>query len=274
MALRVALQLVGSTLHEWGPARFFSLFVFIVSSPAGHSAPVLAETLEKDYSIDPGSKITIRNIDGSVWVYGAPIDQMKVEAVKKAYKSQRLDEISVNVSINGSDVLVDTQYPSRPKWGLGDRSGTVDYVIVIPWTCRELQVELVNGEVWLDEMRCGLTRVSLGNGRLFVHDCFTDLRATVGKGGFEASWEWWENQKFAVTAEMGNGNMRAYVPLGAGFHLFASSASGKVTTESLSLGQTAQQSENKIDARIGDASGMEMILKATDGNVIISGANQ
>src|SRR5262249_39834870 len=107
------------------------LIAFPITCSIGHSTEVMEEIIEKNYPLDPTAKFTLENDDGSVRIYGAEIAEMKLQAIKRAYSKERLDKIDVNVVVRPGEVSVRTGYPPKPKWGLFDRSGTVDYVIVL-----------------------------------------------------------------------------------------------------------------------------------------------
>src|SRR3977135_2863105 len=95
-------------------------------SAAGFEEGVVEDVVEKTYPIDPGATVSIRNVDGSIRIYGADIKELRVQAIKKAYSAERLSKIAVNISVQPDAASIETVFPSRPKWGFSDRSGTVD----------------------------------------------------------------------------------------------------------------------------------------------------
>ena len=114
---------------------------------------VLEEVVEQVYSIDPDANVSIQNRDGAVLVYGSDANEMRVRCVKKAYSHERLNQIGIDVSTRPGAVSVVTKFPPQPKWALSDRSGTVDYTIVVPATASISALDLNAGEVLLDSMR-------------------------------------------------------------------------------------------------------------------------
>ena len=118
---------------------------------AAHSP--LEETFEQIYTIEPTVNVTVINGDGAVFVYGSNTNEMRVQAVKRAYTRERLKQIAVVVSVHPGSVSINTKFPPKPKWALSDRSGTVDYTIVIPATANLARLELEDGEVLVDGMR-------------------------------------------------------------------------------------------------------------------------
>jgi DUF4097 and DUF4098 domain-containing protein YvlB len=228
--------------------------------------------VEKSYALAPAAKVSIRNDDGSIQIYGADIAEMKMQATKRAYNRERLAKISVDVSTQPGHLFIDTRYPPKPKWGWSDRSGTVDYVIILPWTCDISRLELGNGEVLVDGMRGDNVHVTMGSGRLFGHNCFTDLYVAVAEGGLDISYDWWETRRFSVDAQIVNGNARAFIPGEAAFHLSAASVNGHVTSDFTEKQDRKQNPVSKIDMVIGGGSDTDIKIRAVNGSVKITEA--
>jgi hypothetical protein len=153
---------------------------------------------------------------------------MRVHAVKKAYSRGRLTQIAVNVSTQPKSVSITTKFPPKPKWGLFDRSGTLDYTIVVPAAASISELNLDAGEILLDGMRGLTTRARLGAGRMFARNCFTNLETEMHRGNLILSYNWWEEEQFSVQARIAQGNVWAHLPGDAAFHLLAKAAHGKI----------------------------------------------
>ena len=233
----------------------------------------LEEIVDQTYQIEPDASVRIKNTDGSIRIYGAQTGEIKIQAVKKAYRRDRLDKISVNISAQPASVSIDTSYPPRPKWGFSDRSGTVDYTIVMPSSCSLAQVELVNGELLVEGMRGQDVHASLISGRMLEHNCFGDLHVMVGSGGLDVAYDWWELRKFAIDAKIINGNARAFIPGDASFHLVAATSNGKIASEFSEKENRQGDFPQKIDTIIGADSGADLTIEAVNGNIRIAEAN-
>jgi hypothetical protein len=253
--------------------RFLILAALGLLVSISRADPVLEETIEKSYPMEPTAKLSIRNDDGSIRIYGADIKEMKLQAIKKAYSTERLNQITVDVSLKPGEISIATQYPPKPKWGLWDRSGAVDYVIVLPWTCDISRCDLVNGELQVEGMRGKEARASLANGRLFGHNCFTDLHVSVTNGGLDVGYDWWEEHKFSLDAEIVNGNARAFIPADAIFHLLASSLDGHVFSDFTDKEHRQSGGVAKIDMLVGGAGETEIKVRAVNGSIKITETN-
>ena len=232
----------------------------------------LEQTTEKIYAVDPAANFSIRNRDGSIRIYGSDKPEVRVQAIKKAYSADRLNKIAVDISVRPDSVSIETNFPPMPRWGFSDRSGTVDYTIIIPQTSNITRVELINGEVSIDGIRGGKVNASLTNGRLYENNCFGNLRLMVNSGGLDLGYDWWEERSFSVDAKIAQGNARAFIPGDASFHLIAESLNGKVASDFTDQKQRNGQ-VTKIDTFIGATLGPEVKIRATEGNIRIVEVN-
>jgi hypothetical protein len=164
----------------------------LLLSACGEPEDIPEQTFNRTYSVEPNTRIRIVNGDGSIRVYGAAATELRVQALKRAYTLERLDKINIRVSIQPGQVSITTDFPPKPKWGLSDRSGTVDYSVVVPQTARLEQVELSTGEILIEEMRSERAETHLRTGRLFLHNCFGNVRATIDTGPLALIYDWWE----------------------------------------------------------------------------------
>jgi DUF4097 and DUF4098 domain-containing protein YvlB len=235
----------------------------------------LEEMFDQTYSIEPTGTINVANRDGSIRIYGAGggNHEVRVEAVKKAYSAERLKAISVRVSAQPNSISIATIYPPDSGSAFSDRSGTVDYVIVVPQTIRISKLELTNGEVQVEELRSEETRVQLGNGRLFAHNCFGNLDISVKTGNLAIVYEWWEEREFSIRCTIQEGNAFAYIPSDAAFHLIAQTATGKIANDFAEQQDRHLEPVSKIDMSVGDESKTTFQFETRDGNIKISAHN-
>src|SRR5262249_2260413 len=168
---------------------------------------------------------------------------------------------------------IETIYPPDSAPGFADRSGTVDYVIVVPQTVRISKLELANGEVLLEEMRSNEARASLGNGRIFAHNCFGNLDLHLQTGNLSLVYDWWEEAAFSVRCKIDDGNGFAYLPSDAAFHMVAHTATGNIGNDFEEQANRHAELENKVDMVVGDDPKTFFQIEASDGNIKISEHN-
>ena len=235
---------------------------------------VLEETVEQSYKIEPTTSISIKNVDGSIQVYGSPAHEMTLQAIKRAYSAKRLKQMAVDVSVQPGTVAIETTFPREPTWGLRDRSGTIDYTIVVPDTASISRLELANGEVSVEEMRGQSVHARLGTGRLLVHNCFSNVDVTVGPGTLTLAYEWWEPGKFSIQTKIADGNAWAFLPSDAAFHLIAETVHGKIASDFTAVGEHRAQAMSKVDLLVNDGGEAEIRMRATEGNIKVVEQNR
>ena len=232
---------------------------------------LLEETFEQVYTVEPNANITIQNGDGAVLVYGSNTSEMQVHAVKRAYRRSRLTQIAIDVSTKPGSVSITTKFPPRPKWGLFDRSGTVDYTVVVPATANILGLDLDAGEVLVDGMRGQTTRARLGEGRMFARNCFTNLDLAIRRGNLILSYDWWEKSTFTAEVNLAQGNAWAYVPVGGAFHVLANAVHGEIFNdfETHAVAESAAARGMKVDALVNGGGEATIKFRVTEGNIKI-----
>ena len=232
---------------------------------------LLEESFEQLYAVEPNANITIQNCDGAVSVYGSNVNEMRVHAVKRAYQRARLNQIAIDVSTKPGSVSIITKFPPRPKWGLFDPSGTVDYTVTVPATANIAGLELDAGEILVDGMRGQATRARLSQGRMFAHNCFTNLDLAIWRGNLILSYDWWEKSTFTAQANLAQGNAWAYLPVGGAFHLFAETVHGEIFNdfETRAVTESAAARGMKVDALVDGGAEATIKLRVTEGNIKI-----
>jgi hypothetical protein len=235
---------------------------------------LLEESFEQLYAVEPNANITIQNGDGAVSVYGSNVNEMRVHAVKRAYQRTRLKQIAIDVSTKPGSVSITTKFPRRSKWGLFDRSGTVDYTVTVPATAKIAGLELDAGEILVDGMRGQTTRARLGQGRMFARNCFTNLDLAIWRGSLILSYDWWEKSAFTAQVNLAQGNAWAYLPVGGAFHLFAKAVHGEIFNdfETRAVAESAAARGMNVDTVVNGGSEATIKLRVTEGNIKIVAA--
>ena len=236
---------------------------------------VLEETFERLYTIEPSVDVTIQNGDGAVLVYGSNVNEMRVHAVKKAYRRARLTQIAIDVSAKPGSISITTKFPPKPRWALFDRSGTVDYTIVVTATATISGLDLDAGEILLDGMRGPTTRARLGEGSIFARNCFGNLDLAMRRGNVIVSYDWWEGGKLSAQADIAQGNVWVYIPGNAAFHLLATATHGKIASDfkSITIAEPSSAAGMKIDTLVNGGGKATMKTRVAEGNIEIVQAN-
>jgi hypothetical protein len=233
----------------------------------------LEETFEQFHAIEPTADVSIKNGDGVVRVYGSHANDMRVQAIKRAYTAERLKQIVVTVSVRPGSVSIETSFPPKPNWGFLDRSGTVEYTIVVPQTANISQLESGNGEFLVEGMRGQRLHAHLENGRILARNCFSNAVFSLGRGTLTLAYEWWESGKFFIRANVANGNALAFLPSVAAFHLIAETPHGKIANDFVERDERRAEVISNVDTLVHDGGEAVIKLQAGEGNIKVVRTN-
>jgi DUF4097 and DUF4098 domain-containing protein YvlB len=231
------------------------------------------ETFEQFYTIEPTTDVSIRNRDGIVRVYGSPANEMEVQATKSAYTPKRLKQIGVHVSVHSGSVSIETNFPPKPTWGLFDRSGTVEYTIVVPQTANILRLKSGNGEVVVEGMRGQTLNAQLERGRMLARNCFSNAVLSLGRGTLNLTYEWWEPGRFSIQANVANGTALAFLPGSAAFHLIAETADGNIANDFADRNERHAQEISKVETLFNGGGEAVINLQAGQGDIKVVRTN-
>ena len=243
-----------------------AILLFFVSG--AFAVEVLEEIIDQKYALDSDATLSISNTDGSIRVYAAEAPVISIQAIKKAYTAERLKGIVVDVKATRKAITIGTTFPPR-KNALSDRSGTVDYIIIVPQTIKITQLELVNGEVMIEGLRGGSAKAHLTNGWLAGHNCFGDLDLTTETGRLDVAYDWWESHKFSAKASSTRGSIRALLPSDSSVTLNASTATGKIGYALEARKSSSTDIIRSLNTVIGFAPEAVIEMKTGDGNIRI-----
>jgi len=236
---------------------------------------VLEEVVEKVHTIEPNANVSIQNRDGAILIYGSDHTEMQVRCIKRAYSHERLNQIAIDISTKPGAASIVTEFPPQPEWAFSDRSGTVDYTVVVPTTATISALDLNVGEVLLESMRGPEVRARLKDGRIFARNCFTNLDVTMNRGTLTLGYDWWEQKKFSAHVNVGQGNAWVFLPTEAAFRLVANARHGKIANDFNNVPVTANSAakEMKIDQIINGGGSAVIQIRVDKGDIKIAEAN-
>src|SRR5687768_664451 len=115
------------------------IFVFAVAMLAAgdglarqqQAKPELTEEFHQTYPLAPGGRVSLSNINGKVSVTAWDRNEVKVDAVKRAFKPERLREAEIKVEATGGHLHIETEYEkqeyrSKENWTREDNPATVE----------------------------------------------------------------------------------------------------------------------------------------------------
>src|ERR1044072_6949810 len=79
----------------------------------GETGDELREEFHQTYPLSPTGRISLENINGGVQIKDWDQASLQVDAVKKAYRQNRLNEAKIEVNATQENIRIKTEYPDE-----------------------------------------------------------------------------------------------------------------------------------------------------------------
>jgi hypothetical protein len=239
-----------------------------IQKPRGNE---LTEPFNQTYPLTPTGRVSISNINGDVHISVWDRNEVKVEAVKTAYKPERLGEVTIDVTNTADSVLIKTKYPERNLNFEGGRNrennpASVEYTLTIPRGAHLDGAELVNGSLDIDGLQ-GDVQASLVNGEVKAGGLGGEVKLSTVNGGIEANVSRLNDAK-SVTLSSVNGSIVLFVPSGANAQVRASTIHGGITNDFGLAVDDGQFVGHNLSGQIGSG-GPRIRLNNVNGSIAI-----
>ena len=248
-----------------------------VAPPSSFSNPIqkprgdeLTEAFNQTYPLTPTGRVSISNINGDVHISVWDRNEVKVEAVKSAYKPERLSEVTIEVNNTADSVLIKTKYPERNLNFEGrnrqNNPASVEYTLTIPRGARLDSAELVNGSLEIEGLQ-GDVQASLVNGEVKAGGLGGEVKLSTVNGRVEANVVRLNDAK-SVTLSSVNGSIVLIVPSGASAQVKASTIHGGITNDFGLVVEDGQFVGHNLSGQIGSG-GPRIRLNNVNGSIAI-----
>lgn len=199
------------------------------------SGEVLREEFHQTYPLAADGRVSLENINGAVHVTAWDRNEVKVDAVKSAYRRERLDEAKIEVQSEANSIHIETQYPHRSQTftdGEGrryDNPATVEYTLTVPRDARIDSIEIINGNLDLDGIR-GDVKASSINGHLTARGLNGMTKLSTINGKLEAAFDKLDESK-PISVSSVNGSVLVTIPSDANAELKAGTVHGAIEND-------------------------------------------
>jgi DUF4097 and DUF4098 domain-containing protein YvlB len=228
------------------------------------------DQIEETYAFAAGSRLSVTNTNGDIYIEPWDRDEALIVAKKKV-KTRRgdaeeaLEELRVEIDVDGSGIEIDTYYPSWKKlFGWSEVSASVDYDIKVPRRA-DLDVKTTNGEVEIEGIE-GRIRLRSTNGGLSVSDAAGSVSAGTTNGGIQV-----ELDQVDAGSEMDfettNGGIRLYLPSQIQASVSARTTNGTIETD-FPVAVQGTFRRNRLEGEI-NGGGPLLELRTTNGSIRI-----
>jgi hypothetical protein len=157
------------------------------ASPAQPGEEV-REEFHQTYSLSPTGRVNLANINGGVQIKVWDRPQLQVDAIKKAYRKERLAEAKIDVTATEENIRIKTEYPDenqnfRNDDGRYDNPATVEYALTVPRKAVLESIELVNGSLDIDGVE-GNVKASTINGKVNARGLLGEAKLSTINGRY------------------------------------------------------------------------------------------
>ena len=240
----------------------------------GETGQELREEFHQTYPLSATGRVSLENINGGVQIKVWDRAAVQVDAVKKAYKQQRLAEAQIQVSSTEESIRIATEYPYqnqnfRNDERRYDNPAIVDYTVTVPRKAMLDSIELVNGSLDIDGVE-GSVKASSINGRLNARGLSSDARLSTVNGPLEATFMQLNEAK-PISIGSVNGNVTLIIPSNANATIRAGTVHGSISSD---FGLKVKHGEyvgHSMDGQIGTG-GPKIKLGNVNGAIRISHA--
>lgn len=209
-------------------------FVITGSHVMSQQSEMLREEFHQTFPLAADGRVSLGNINGAVRVTGWDRNEVKVDAVKMAYRRDRLAEAKIEVQSDASSIRIETQYPTRSQtFSDGDarhnNPAVVEYTLMVPRNARIDSIELINGDLDVGGIS-GQIKASSINGRVSAHELMGDVKLSTINGKLDAMFGRL-NESRAVSLGSVNGSVLLTIPSDSNAELRASTVHGVITND-------------------------------------------
>ena len=232
----------------------------------------LTEEFHQSYPLSANGRVSIQNINGDVQISVWDRNEVKVDAVKRAYQRERLDQAKIVVVNTADSVSIKTEYPDRNQTFTDEapkrynNPATVDYTLTIPRKARLDSAELVNGSLEIEGVE-GDVRAASVNGQLKARGLAGEVKLSTVNGGVEATITRLDDSK-PVTLNSVNGGIVLIIPSDAGAQIKASTVHGGITNDFGLTVNDGQYVGHELSGQIGSG-GPRIRLSNVNGSIAL-----
>jgi hypothetical protein len=195
----------------------------------------LREEFHQTYPMTPNGRISLENINGGVQINTWNRNEVKVDAIKRAYTQERLTEAKIEVTADPDRINIKTHYPDRNLNFSDDRDrrsnnpASVEYTVTVPQNARLDSVELINGSLDVKAVK-GDVKGSSINGRVTASGLAGDVRLSTINGPVAVSFDDLSNVR-RISVGSVNGGVELVIPSDTNAEIRANTVHGPIAND-------------------------------------------
>jgi DUF4097 and DUF4098 domain-containing protein YvlB len=240
----------------------------------GETGEEFREEFHQTYPLSPTGHVSLENINGGVQIKVWDQASVQVDAIKKAYRKERLAEAKIEVNATQENIRIKTEYPTDNLNFRGDERrwenpASVEYTLTVPRKAVLESIEMVNGSIDIDGVEGNVKATSI-NGRLNARGLLGEARLSTINGSLNATFTQLDESK-PISLGSVNGNLTLIIPSNSNASIRAGTVHGPISSD---FGLKVKHGEyvgHSVDGQIGTG-GPRIKLDNVNGGIRIGHA--
>lgn len=227
-----------------------------VDSATGAEQPgeQVTEEFHQTYPLSATGRVNLGNINGGVKIKVWDRAAVQVDAIKKAWRRDRLAEARIEVTSTEENIRIKTEYPERNQSFHKDERryenpAIVEYSLTVPRKATLESIELVNGPLDIEGVE-GNVKASSINGPVTARGLMGEAKLSTVNGPLEATFTQLDASK-PISVGSVNGNVTLVIPSDSNASIRAGTVHGSITND---FGMQIKHGEyvgHSLDGQIG-----------------------
>ncbi|HEX5887807.1 MAG TPA: DUF4097 family beta strand repeat-containing protein [Pyrinomonadaceae bacterium] len=232
----------------------------------------VTEEFHQTYPLSATGRVNLENINGGVKITVWDRAAVQVDAIKKAYRRDRLAEAQIEVTSTEENIRIKTEYPERNQtWNdkRHDNPAIVEYSLTVPRKAILESIELINGPLDIEGVE-GNVKASSVNGPVTARGLMGEARLTTVNGPLRATFTEL-NEARPISLGSVNGDVTVVIPSNANASVRAGTVHGLITNDWGVQVKHGEYVGHSLDAQIGNG-GPRVKLSNVNGAISITRA--
>src|SRR3990170_739107 len=231
--------------------------------------PATAKQTEQwtaDYPLPAGGRVSVANVQGSIWVEGGARAGGELKVKKPAEGAgARLSDVEIIVEPHADSLAVETHYG-----GTADELVIVDYCLRVPRQVRLEGLHTVNGDITVHNVE-GFVEAQTLNGNVKQTGVAGSILAHTVNGSVDVALRALPEAPGGLQLETINGDLRLrlLLPAAANAELELSTVAGRIESDLLAPTGALAGDTSSTRARLGRG-GVTICLRTIRGNIEVA----
>lgn len=231
----------------------------------------LREEFHQTYPLSPTGRVSLENLNGGVRIKVWDQAAVQLDAIKRAYRRERLAEARIEVTATEENIRIKTEYPDQSQNFRGDERryenpAIVEYVLTVPRKAVLESIELVNGALDIDGVE-GNVKASSINGPVTARGLIGEAKLSTINGPLQVSFRQLNESK-PISLGSVNGSVTLIIPSDSNASIRAGTVHGGISNDFGLQVRHGDYVGHNLDGQIG-AGGPRIKLGNVNGGIRI-----